>query len=128
MEELPSPELLRKFLRYEPETGKLFWRECGSECFKSERDWKIYKTRCASKQAFSTVCIHKYLRGKFFGVPLKAHRVVWAIQTGEWPKDQVDHINHDRQNNQWSNLREASGAQNKAKARLTSAQVQILRA
>ena len=35
---------------------------------------------------------------------LLAHRVIWFIQTGEWPI-QIDHIDHDRTNNRWLNLR-----------------------
>lgn len=31
---LPSPELLRKLLRYEPVTGKLYWRERSVEHFR----------------------------------------------------------------------------------------------
>ena len=31
---LPSPEVLRQLLRYEPETGKLFWKERSALFFK----------------------------------------------------------------------------------------------
>lgn len=40
-----------------------------------------------------------------------AHRIIWFMQTGCWP-DQVDHIDHDRSNNRWSNLREVSSRLN----------------
>jgi uracil phosphoribosyltransferase len=32
--------------------------------------------------------------------------------TGDWPRDQIDHIDGNRDNNCWSNLREASNAEN----------------
>jgi hypothetical protein len=41
-----------------------------------------------------------------------AHRVAWASMTGAWPKRQVDHINSDRADNRWENLRAANPSEN----------------
>lgn len=38
--------------------------------------------------------------------------------TGRWPSLEVDHIDADRDNNCWSNLREATRSQNNANERL----------
>lgn len=46
-----------------------------------------------------------------------AHRVAWALQTGEWPPRLVDHIDCDPQNNRWTNLRLATSSQNHANQR-----------
>ena len=39
------------------------------------------------------------------------HRVIWFMKTGVWP-DQVDHQDHDRKNNKWSNLRAVGSREN----------------
>ena len=41
-----------------------------------------------------------------------SHRLAWLHQYGEWPKEQIDHINHNRADNRIENLREASYCQN----------------
>lgn len=53
-----------------------------------------------------------YLKISVRGVSLKAHRVAWAMVHGEWPKDQIDHINGQRDDNRIANLREAGHAEN----------------
>jgi hypothetical protein len=111
---LPSPELLRKLLRYEPHTGKLFWCERPPSMFSRLNSCKTWNTKYAGKEAFSYLDVHGYLTGGLFGKGYKAHRIIWAIQTGEWPRDQIDHIDRDKTNNRWANLREANNGQNAA--------------
>jgi hypothetical protein len=40
------------------------------------------------------------------------HRLVWLYVYGEWPKDEIDHINHDRGDNRISNLRHINRYEN----------------
>ncbi len=42
----------------------------------------------------------------------KAHRLAWFIIYGAWPKDQIDHINHNKSDNRIVNLREADSREN----------------
>lgn len=42
------------------------------------------------------------------------HRLVWFYMTGAWPREDIDHLNRDRSDNRWSNLREATRSQNLA--------------
>lgn len=54
----------------------------------------------------------------------KAHRVIWLIVTGEWPKYDIDHIDGNPANNTWSNLRDIPhkiNLQNRIKAAKGSA-------
>lgn len=43
-----------------------------------------------------------------------AHRLAFLYMTGEWPKADVDHINHIKDDNRWQNIRECTRSQNKA--------------
>lgn len=46
-----------------------------------------------------------------------AHRLAWLWMMGRWPKQEIDHINCRRDQNQWSNLREATLAENRRNKR-----------
>jgi len=41
-----------------------------------------------------------------------AQRLAFLYMTGEFPKDQMDHINHIRDDNRWNNLREVTNQEN----------------
>ena len=40
------------------------------------------------------------------------HRVIWLYMTGEWPSEDVDHINLDPSDNRWENLRQVTHSEN----------------
>lgn len=42
----------------------------------------------------------------------QAHRLAWLYVKGEWPEQEIDHINGVRGDNHWSNLREAKRSEN----------------
>lgn len=102
---LPSIDYLHKRLGYEPSTGKLFWRDC-------EEMPKKWRTRWAGKEAFTALSSHGYRQGDIDHVRFKAHRVIWALHTGEWPADQIDHINGVRDDNHIINLRVVTRQEN----------------
>ena len=47
-----------------------------------------------------------------------AHRLAWLYMTGEWPEQEIDHIDRNTGNNIFSNLREAEHHQNKANSKI----------
>ena len=46
-----------------------------------------------------------------------AHRLAWLWITGEWPADQIDHVNMIRHDNRFANLRECNRSANMANAK-----------
>lgn len=55
-----------------------------------------------------------YLAIGVCGQRILAHRLAWFIETGEWPKFDIDHINGNPLDNRIANLRPASRSQNMA--------------
>lgn len=116
--DLPPPELLRKLLRYEPETGKLFWRERTPEMFtatekrSAEHKCSNWNSRWSEKEALTADNGSGYLCGNIFGRLYRAHRVIWAMRTGAWPVNDIDHIDGDKAFNAIENLREATRSEN----------------
>ena len=53
-----------------------------------------------------------YRRVGVLGKMVQLHHIVWYLHTGEWPKQQLDHIDGDRVNNHPDNLRLSSNKEN----------------
>lgn len=109
---LPTPEQLRQLLRYEPDTGKLFWKERPLEMFLSEWSGKMWNARYAGEEAFTARGRDGYRRGAVLYTSMLAHRVAWAIYHGDWPENHLDHVNGDKTDNRIENLRSATNAEN----------------
>lgn len=115
---LPSPEVLRQLLRYEPETGKLFWRERGPEFFRdtpkrtAAHTCANWNSRYAQEEALTALRPDGYRAGTVLNRRLLAHRAIWALATGAWPPEEVDHENGTRDDNRLANLRDASHGEN----------------
>lgn len=108
---LPTPEQLRELLRYEPDTGKLFWLRRDESFFKEKRHCSIWNAKYADMEAFTAESAG-YKIGRIFDKMHSAHRVIWAIHSGCWPVHCIDHVNGNRRDNRISNLRPATKAQN----------------
>lgn len=109
---LPSPEVLRQLLRYEPETGRLFWLPRAGAMCASAGHQNRWNTLNAGNEAMASFDAHGYRCGRVMSVKMRAHRVIWAMAHNFWPPDQIDHINGDRTDNRLQNLRMATNAQN----------------
>lgn len=114
---LPSPEVLRQLLRYDPETGSLFWLERVPSMFKpglmgSGAVCSAWNSRHAGHQA-DKISKLGYRQLKIFDTTYFAHRVAWEIAFGGIPSGgEIDHMNGDRSDNRVCNLRLASRIDN----------------
>lgn len=116
---LPSPEVLRQLLRYEPETGKLFWKDRPVEFAKSAGEAQRWNKRFAGREIVVTTT-HGYKVVTIFDKQYPAHRICFALHYGKHPQGDIDHINGIRTDNRLSNLREATKRQNATNRKLIS--------
>lgn len=100
---LPTQQVLRSLLRYDPTTGELFWRERPRGLFKTSRAWKTWNKRYGGKPAFTTSDSNGYREGRINREGYYAHRVIWKLVTGEEPPE-IDHQDGNPGNNRFRNL------------------------
>lgn len=115
-----DPKLPAQLLRYDAETGDLFWLPRPVEMFKSPGDAKRWHSNFCGKPALTAINGCGYRTGSIFEKVYKAHRVIWAIVHGIWPEGQVDHINGVRSDNRLVNLRDVTISTNQRNAKMQS--------
>ena len=102
---------LNQTLKYNPKTGSLTWRKRTDRFPAPITSIKIFNSKFANKPIYEEV--HKgYRRIRLFNKSYKSHRVAWAIHHGDWPADQIDHINGVRSDNRIENLRAVDQIEN----------------
>lgn len=98
-------ERLRAILLYEPDTGEWYWRVSISNRIKAGM-----RAGGIKAGGYRQFLISGYT---YYSAPL-----AFLYMTGEWPKDQMDHINRIRDDDRWENLREASWSENMANRKI----------
>lgn len=95
-------EEVLKLLEYDPVTGVFTWKVSPTNRVKvgAEAGWvQVYGGK-------------SYLTIQVNGRTYKAHRLAWLVLTGNFPEDQIDHINGQGLDNRSINLRSVSNAEN----------------
>lgn len=96
---------VRQEFIYDPETGVFVWREAHG----------LFGQYCAGQRigyvgptGYVMISITRNRIRKRY----RAHQLAWLYMTGEWPSQIIDHINGDKTDNRFANLRLANKAQN----------------
>ncbi len=90
---------IKNHLSYIPETGDFIWTNPRGK-----------KVKTGSRAG--TVTAKGYIAIFFGGRPHKAHRLAFFFMEGAFPENEVDHIDGDKTNNRWDNLRKCTRAEN----------------
>ena len=103
---LPSVDLLREFIDYDPLTGLLTWKWRDQRHFPKERLSRTWNKQFAGKKV-GWLNANGYLATRVNVQNLLVQRIVWKMVTGNEPPEQIDHIDGNRTNNRFENLRGA---------------------
>lgn len=88
----------RELLSYSHETGALTWR--------------VNRSSAKAGNVAGRINEDGYYRVKIDRVEHYAHRVIWLMVHGEFPAEEIDHVNRDPADNRLDNLRPATRAEN----------------
>ncbi len=98
-------EQLQAIVDYDPETGVMAWKDPD----------RSGRPRKGSASRYECIRINR----KAYYV----HRLVFLLMTGQMPEGEVDHINGDKKDNRWCNLRDVSRKQNMQNMKTTEKNV-----
>lgn len=94
-----TAQRLSELLRYEPSDGRFTWI--------ARRGQRVRPGDIAGHVGKSG-----YVEIGIDGRAYYGHRLAILAMTGEWPQGHVDHINGNRSDNRWTNLRDADRSVN----------------
>lgn len=106
---------LKTILHYDPDTGCFTWLPRPSGSFKRYRQFLTWNLRFSGKEAGSVDALG-YVRLGINGRRHKAHRLAFVYMAGAFPDTEIDHINGDKRDNRFANLRAVSRSVNQKNA------------
>jgi hypothetical protein len=101
-----------KWVSYCPETGTFTYKSATPDMFENGKRHMTSEVRCGvwntknEGRVAGTIDSQGYTVISVGSRQCKAHRLAFVLMTGSEPKGQVDHINGNRSDNRWENLRD----------------------
>ncbi len=95
-----TKEVLDFYFSYDPIEGILRWKYCN---LKPQLIGQPAGTILKGGNRHEQIGVVVRHEGEKYR--LVAHRIIWCMQTGDWPSKYMDHINGDATDNRWNNLR-----------------------
>ncbi len=92
-------ETLKGLLEYHPEKGTLSWKKTRGRILKGTQAGSVSKGN-----GYHSI----YIDGKNY----YTHRLIWMYETGQMPKQDIDHRDRNKSNNLFNNLRDVSRSDN----------------
>lgn len=123
---LPSPELLRKLLKCDPDNGELYWRTRTPDMFTPssqhgrEHACKIWNSKYAGTKASARRKVDGRSIVSILNKRYLSSRVIWKMHYGLDPAGVVDHISGDPTDDRIKNLRDVSRCENHKNSKMFS--------
>ena len=118
-----TQKIIRQIIDYNQETGLAIWKKRPLHLCGSIRIKKAFDSKYSGKQIGST-SVNKdgksYTITKIFGKCYSLHRIIWLYIHGQWPEDQIDHINGNGMDNRLINLRSVTAFENMKNTKMRS--------
>lgn len=105
------------YFNYDPDTGLMTFKERDRQDFVSDLTYRRHLSRVGTVAGSPNN--EGYVKLHIDGAYYSAHRVAWLIMTGElisYPEFEIDHINGNRSDNRWINLRKVTKSENQRNA------------
>jgi len=99
-----TAEYVRDHYNYDPVTGIVTYRK--------NRKFVLIGSEVGTRASAGMNGNNQYIRTKCKGKVYRLHNIIFLYVEGRLPEGQIDHIDGDKLNNRWDNLREVTQSEN----------------
>ena len=109
--------IVSELINYDPETGIITWKSRTHDMFSSDSRYPVESNCARWNTNYAGTVAGSLTKNGYLIISVSkkrhyAHRLVYLLMTGDWPQTDIDHINGNKIDNRWVNLRLATRSQN----------------